>query len=66
MPRPPVDHVEPYRECLLDPLHNLRQLEPVRRLDVERNLRSAEALTAQFKAVDLPYLVEPLLKQVLI
>jgi hypothetical protein len=64
MPRSPVDHVEPGGESLLDPLHDLRQLEPVARLDVERNLRPAEAQTAQFKAVDLPYFVERLLKQI--
>jgi hypothetical protein len=38
VPGSPVQHVEPRGECLLHPLHNFRQLQPVRRLDVKRDL----------------------------
>jgi hypothetical protein len=36
MPRSSHPQIEPRRERLLELLHNLRQQEPVRRLDVER------------------------------
>jgi hypothetical protein len=34
MPRPPVRRIEPLREHLFKPLHNVRQFQPVLRPDV--------------------------------
>jgi hypothetical protein len=36
MPDPPIHPVKPLREYLLQPLHDIRKLEPVRRQNVER------------------------------
>jgi hypothetical protein len=36
MPYPPIHPVKPLRECLFQPLHDLRKLESVHRQNVER------------------------------
>jgi hypothetical protein len=36
MPDPPIRPVEPLREYLLEPLHDIREFKPVSRQNVER------------------------------
>jgi hypothetical protein len=58
MPRPSHPQIEADSERLLEPLHNLRQQEPVRGLDVERPPRPFKDEPAHLEGEQLPRLDE--------
>jgi hypothetical protein len=49
MPRSSIIPIKPQRKRLLYPLHNLRQLQPIRRLNKKRHRRPGEPHPAQLK-----------------
>jgi hypothetical protein len=51
MPDPPIHPVKPLREYLFHPLHDFRELKPVRRQDVERKPISFKVEHADFKLI---------------
>jgi hypothetical protein len=58
-----VQKVEPYTECLLQPLHDIRQLEPVLRLDIKIKPFVLQAESPDFKNETLRHFVQNLGEQ---
>jgi hypothetical protein len=58
MPGPLRAPIEPHRECLFQPLHNRRKLQPVCRPDIERQLLFHKSKPPKLEGEALPRLAE--------
>jgi hypothetical protein len=58
MPDPPRAPIEPHHKRLLQPLHDRREMQPVRRLDIKRQTLFYKSKPPKLEGEALPRLAE--------